>query len=217
MTQKDYSKLHYQRRKENGLCPRCGKKLDREGHYCTECLKKDREYKQENRRFFRDNGLCHYCGKEMLYGQEKQCIKCREKRYEKRKPLTEEQKIRYGNNLKEQQRRLYKERSEQGICTRCGKRKAEPNRKKCGICLDKDAKQARKKRLCRQDEKERRRENNLCYRCGDPIDIDKGQLCSKCYSESCKNLEKARLVKPENKFWKEQNKLISYNMKNIRG
>ena len=185
MTQQEYSKRHYQMRKSNGLCPRCGKELDRQGHYCSECLVKNREYRRENRQFYRENGICPACGKERLFGQERQCIECREKMNERRKPLTGEQKIRYGNHFKEQQRQLYKERAEQGICTKCGKHKAKPGRKKCGICLDKEAAKARERRFNRQDEKQRRKENGLCYHCGQPIDRPTGQLCVKCYDASC--------------------------------
>lgn len=39
LTQKEISHNCYKRRKDNGLCPRCGKPLDRIGHYCTNCLK----------------------------------------------------------------------------------------------------------------------------------------------------------------------------------
>lgn len=204
MAKKDYSGLCRKRRREKGLCPQCSKKIDRDGYYCSECLVKNREYIRENKKFYRDNNLCNICGKERLFGQEKRCITCRQKNYELQKSITEEQRIKHNIYLRKHQKQLYQERSEQGICTRCGKRKANPGRKKCGICLDKNAEQKRKKSFCKQDEKERRKENNLCYRCGEPLDVDKSKLCSKCYDAACKNLEKARAVSPIHKYWKEQ-------------
>lgn len=42
LTQKERSASHYRSRKDNGLCPRCGKPMDREGHYCSSCLEKNR-------------------------------------------------------------------------------------------------------------------------------------------------------------------------------
>lgn len=36
LTQKERSARNYKLKKENGLCPKCGKPLDREGHYCSE-------------------------------------------------------------------------------------------------------------------------------------------------------------------------------------
>lgn len=40
--------------------------------------------------------------------------------------------------FRETQKKLYAERVSNGICTRCGKLKVVPGRKKCGICLEKD-------------------------------------------------------------------------------
>ena len=218
MTANEYSKRHYDKRKQNGLCPRCGKPLDRQGHYCSECLAKNREYRRENRRFYRENSICPACGKEKLFGDEKQCIECREKKNERRKPLTEEQKIRYGNRFKEQQRQLYKERKEQGICPRCGKHKAKTGRVRCGICLDKEATRARERRFDKPNEKEKRKENHLCYRCGEPNDMPQGQLCKKCYDASCEHLRRAREIqRPDNPYWRQQNRLISYNLGGIYG
>lgn len=39
----------YNYRRENGLCPKCGKPLDRKGFYCEECRKKQTTYSRETR------------------------------------------------------------------------------------------------------------------------------------------------------------------------
>lgn len=143
MTETEYARFYYINRKSNGLCPRCGKELDREGHYCSTCLAKTNDYQNETRVFMRSIGVCPYCRKEKLYGDERRCIECSAKAFAYAKPLTEEQKIRYGNNFKEYQRNLYRERADQGICTKCGKRKAKHKRKKCANCLDKESERAR--------------------------------------------------------------------------
>lgn len=145
-TQKEISHEFYKRRKDNGLCPICGKELDREGHYCSECLIKYREYRRSNRKFYKEHRICPVCGKEELYGDERNCILCRQKNYERKNELTEEQKDKYRIRFRTQQRNLYKERSEKGICTRCGKFKAAPTKRKCKICLSKDAELHRLKR-----------------------------------------------------------------------
>lgn len=139
MTQKEISARHYKTRKQNGLCPRCGKPLDREGHYCSKCVEKQRIYQKETRDFYRKNNICTVCGKVEVPKSEKICPECRANINSQRKPLTYEQKKRYGERFKKQQKSLYQKRIEQGICTRCGKRKAEYGRKKCKICLDKNA------------------------------------------------------------------------------
>ena len=98
------------------------------------------------------------------------------------------------------------ERVEQGICTRCGKRKAISGKKKCGICLAKDAEIHRKKYADRPNIREYRKENNLCYFCGNPIDLPDGNnICSACR----KRFEEiAAQRKHDNLYWRQDNKMI---------
>lgn len=204
MTQKEISARYYKKRKQSGLCPRCGNPLDREGYYCSECLEKNRIYRRENREFYREHHLCVDCGKVKVPESEKTCPECRAKRSKWRKPLSEKIK----SDFKHYQKSLYYQRKEQGICTKCGKRKSMPNKVKCGICLAKDAENHRKKKLNKQNTKEYRKENHLCYHCGNEIDVTDGQLCSSC-------LEKCRLngIKGGggNEYWEQDNKLIFTN------
>lgn len=208
LTQKEISARHYKRRKENGLCPRCGQKLDRKGHYCTKCLKKHNEYEKENREFYKKLGICPECRKEKLFGDEKRCISCREKQYKRRKDQMEEQKRKYSENFKKKQKERYKERSENGICTRCGKRKAENGKKKCRICLEKNAEAHRRKRFMGMNVKEYRKENHLCFFCGNPTDRETGNICQSCW-EKCK--ENGLKSRSDNKYWRKYNKLIFKN------
>lgn len=208
MNQKERSRKSYENRKNNGLCPKCGRKLDRQGYYCNECLEKNREYRRENRKFYIAYGLCSNCGKEKVFGSEKQCISCREKSYLNRKPPTEEQKKRQSEKFKEYQKNLYKKRSEEGICTRCGKTKAAYGRKKCFNCLSKDSELHKKRIFSRKDIKEYRKENNLCYHCGAKIENAKTQICSKCL-ERCK--ENGLKSRHNNEYWKADNRIIFKN------
>lgn len=205
LTQKERSAIFYRNRKDSCLCPRCGKPLDRDGHYCSECLEKVNEYNRETREFCREHHICTECRKETVYGTDRICPECRAKRDKYRKSLTEEQKIRYGNHFKEQQKTLYQQRKEQGICTRCGKLKAMPGKAKCGICLAKDAEIHRKRYMNRPNIKEYRKENHLCYYCGCKIDLPKGQLCSSCLERCRQNGIKSG---GGNKYWKDDNKLV---------
>lgn len=129
----------YQFYKRMGICPKCKKKTDREGKQCQECLDKENDYSNKTRKFLKEIGICPVCRKEKLFGNERQCISCRQKNYERNLTITKEQKKRYNDAFRKQQRSLYQERSEKGICTRCGKRKAYYGKKKCKICLDKDS------------------------------------------------------------------------------
>ena len=203
MTRKEINANSYWRRRENGLCPRCGNPLDRDGYYCKKCLEKHNEYKRENKKFFRENGVCPECGKEKLFGDEKMCIACRQRSYERRKPLTEEQRIKNNKKFRERQNYLYKQRSEQGICTRCGKRKPEAGKKKCGICLAKDSDLHKIKG---KNIREYRKENHLCYHCGKEIDRKSGQLCQSCWDRCYENGLKSG---GGNDYWKKDNRLIS--------
>lgn len=119
--------------------------------------------------------------------------------------MTGEQKERYVLHIKSQQRIIYHERSENGICTRCGKRKSAPGKKKCAICLEKDAEFHRRKRFNIPNIKQYRKENHLCYFCGNEIDLPSGNICSKCQENFKKN---GRKHGGENTYWKEQNELI---------
>lgn len=208
LTRKEISARHYKNRKENGLCPRCGNPLDREGHYCSKCLDKVRIYCRESREFYRNNHICVECGKIIVPPSEKRCPECRAKANNRKKPLTNEQKARYEEKFKEKQKILYQQRKEQGICTRCGKRKAITGKTKCGICLAKDAEAHRKQNFDKPNIREYRKENHLCYHCGEEIDLDNGQLCSKCLERCRQNgLKSSR----GNQFWKQENMLIFGN------
>lgn len=204
-TQKERSYKAYRNRKDNGLCPRCGEPLDREGYYCSACLEKVREYNRKNREFYRKNHLCTACGRVAVPEGERICPECRVKQNNRRKPLAEEQKIRYRNKFREQQNALYRQHSEQGICTRCGKRKSVPGKKRCAICLQKDAENHRKRYMDRPDIKEYRKENHLCYFCGEPIDLPTGSSCSKCRE---KFMELAKGRKSDNKYWRYDNRMV---------
>ena len=63
LSQKEYAERFYRKRKENGLCPRCGRELDRIGHYCSICLIKIRTEARLVRQFYKDNGFCTQCRK----------------------------------------------------------------------------------------------------------------------------------------------------------
>ena len=134
MTSKEISAKHYRQRKDSGVCVRCGKeRAPGNKTHCPECLEKVREYDRKTRLFYKSIGICPMCRKDKLFGEEKSCPECRAKR-KKYSTFTEESKI----NNRRKQRELYKECIENGICTRCRKRKAVYNRKKCEICLEKD-------------------------------------------------------------------------------
>lgn len=205
LAQKEKNANLYRSRKENGLCPRCGKPLDRDGHYCNRCLEMEKIYRRGNREFYREHHICTECGRVKVPGGERTCPECRARRDKYRKPLTNEQKEKYGEHFNEQQKSLYWQRKEQGICTRCGKRATMAGKAKCGICLDKDAESHRKIYYQRPGIREYRKENHLCYYCGNEIDLEKGQLCSACLERCRQNGIKGG---GNNDYWKRDNDIV---------
>ncbi len=203
LTQKERSARSYRRRKDNGLCPRCGNKLDREGHYCSKCLEKVNQYNRENRKFMIEQGLCPECRLNTLYGDEHICLECKAKKALYKKPATEKQK----QQMKQYSKTTYQQRKENGICTRCGKRKAEDGKVKCRICLNHDAYLHRKREFQKGNINEVKEKNNLCYMCGNKIDVKSGKLCSKCLKRCEENGRKSS-GSGNNSYWIAQNKLI---------
>ena len=135
---KRWKKL-YERRKAKGECPRCGNTKDREGHYCKACAENHRAYSNETRAFLRSVGICPQCRKNSLIGEQKVCMEClayqAEYRAKNKKPLTEERKRKTSECFKKR----YWGRVEKGVCTNCGKFKPAIGKRKCVVCLEKDA------------------------------------------------------------------------------
>ncbi len=107
---------------------------------------------REDRLFFLSIKICPVCRRNKLYYGEKSCLECKavkneynfEYYHKHRDVLNEQNKVRNRNK--------YKERKEQGLCVDCGVRKTAPNKVRCYICLDKNARDSRNKRL-RQSER----------------------------------------------------------------
>lgn len=124
---------------------------------------------------------------------------------ESRKPLTREQKARYGERFRKQQNLLYKERLRSGICTRCGKRKATNGYVTCAICRNKNAdlKRVRSKTSPRSE----RVQNGLCYFCDNPVKTGY-KVCEKHYQMSVENVKKKEgNIKPHKGVFETQRRL----------
>lgn len=147
---------------EKGLCVNCGKNPVIEGmKSCQECSDKNKERHKERRAFLKEMKLCYRCGINRVYGKETQCPECRAKEYAnylKREPKTEADKKAYNDYSRSRHQLLI----EQGLCTRCAKRKATMGRK-CGICHEHDLEV---RRLRYAENGHDRVEKGLCYYCG---------------------------------------------------
>ena len=121
-----YFRDRYHTLKDNGLCVRCRKPLDRAGCYCTACQQKEKDYRRKNREFYREHNLCPECGKNKLFGDEKMCLDCKMKQqeYRAKHPISEDRRISQNIRSRIKKKSVYAERKANGVCTRCGKRKA---------------------------------------------------------------------------------------------
>lgn len=190
------------RRKSQNLCTRCGKPLDRDGQYCKSCCENVRIEARENRIFRASHHLCTQCGKYAVPESEKICPECRAKNNNRRRMRSEKSK----ENFRTQQKKLYDQRSKDGICVRCGKRKVAMGRKRCGICLQKDAQMHRNLRAMNGDDLRRQWvEQGFCYHCGGEIEDKSMKSCNAC-REKC--APKNQSCAGKNKSWIDDNKLI---------
>ena len=178
------------RRKEQGLCLKCGNPLDREGTYCAECRKIINEEVQETRHWYQNHGICPRCRNNNLFGDEKVCPECSAKAYEyamrSRERLGKEH---YNSQHAESSKKQHHKRIKLGICTRCGKREADVGYKTCGICRVKTRNYKRLK--YGKPNRSERYKQGLCYFCDNPIK-DGYKVCEKHYQM---NVEKSNSSK----------------------
>lgn len=150
----------------------------------------NKQYYEETREFDIKHHLCTTCHKEYAYGNGHTCLLCRAKSSERsqklRSSMTNEQRKKRSQENIIYKRKIANKRKEKGLCTECGIRKAELNKVRCGICLEKDRERHRLKKALNNsvDETKNRQyrlENHLCYNCGVSLDKNnKNTVCDKC-------------------------------------
>lgn len=183
MTRNEYLKQRYKKFRENGLCAKCGKPLDRDGSLCVSCNSKRKTYNRETYKALQEVGICPRCRKNKLYGDEKWCIECTAKESEYR--MKNRDCEHYNEIHRTWAKQQYQKDKENGICTRCHKRKADYGHSTCGICRDKNRRQKSKAYRKKPDRSERYKQG-LCYFCDNPIK-EGYKVCEKHYQQNCKN------------------------------
>lgn len=190
MTQNERYKKFVQKRRSENKCIDCGKPLDRQGYRCTQCNAKLNEEQRKRRQFLKKIGICPRCGKNKLYGDEKVCLECGANEYATAMSSRERLgKDHYNEVHRNWSYSTYQKRKEEGICTRCGKRKADYGLTTCGICRAKDN-ATRLKRQPHKPPRSERYKQRLCYFCDNPIK-DGYKVCEKHYQMNC---EKQKLA-----------------------
>ena len=187
MERSEYVKQWKDKRKASGLCVGCGQPLDRDGSYCTKCRGIINKTTRERRQWYLSHKICPRCGKNDLMGDETVCPECRAKGVNN--TLKNRDKDEYNSYHNEWAKFTYWKRKDEGICTRCGKRKATKGYITCAMCRAKDN-ETRRKREGASDRSDRAKKG-LCYFCENPV--KKGyKVCENHYQMNVKNAEKGR-------------------------
>jgi len=185
----------YYRRKEAGLCTRCGGELEesRKGRVmCGKCAEKANNDKKLDTISYIRVGICPCCRKHRLVGDEHLCFECHEKKIARSKKYRDKCRENDLNEYKtkclESSKKSQKKKMEQGVCVRCGRKKSTYTLL-CEKCKRQDKEKWQEKRgiVC---DKSLRAELGMCVNCGQPA-YPGYKLCKSCYEKSCKNLQKA--------------------------
>lgn len=197
---RDYAARKRIEAKLNGVCPLCGKPVDGEYINCPECRKKISEQARRRREEGKENtsakikrnkqrryklkaeGRCTECGKIDSYTMNgrSMCYECTEKRNARRRE-------RYKNAenkeaILEYMRQRREKLKELGICTECGKRKAELGHSRCSVCLAKHKNQQAQKRWHSASMRGR---DGLCSTCRKNPVKEGYKICESCYQNLC--------------------------------
>lgn len=178
-----------QKLQAQGLCPVCRKPMDREGYSCSECLAKENERHREDVKALVAMGFCRICQKNKAKPNSTYCDDCSQKMYEYNRKRYMDNPEYFHEINRRSQKKTYELRKEQGICTRCGKRKAERGKVKCRLCLDKDA----QRHALKADTipYENRIALGICRFCGNPVK-EGYRTCEKHYQMCCETAKMAR-------------------------
>lgn len=168
-----------------------------------------RQYMKERREWFKSMRCCVECGEQDAYtlNGRRYCYECNEKH----KASNEKN---YNSELAANRAKQYRDKcAENGICTRCKKRKATEGMKTCSTCRAKD-KQRYIKQHTGATPRHLRNDYGLCYKCGKELDGqmntngEKSKLCSSCYASNPKPPKVRMLFTP---FCDTENAMNTWN------
>ena len=206
MERSEYVKQWKERRKSKGLCVGCGNPIDRVGVYCIKCREKINKVTRERRQWYLSHKICPRCGKNDLMGDETVCPECRARNTNN--VLTKRNRSEYNTYHNEWSKITYQNRKKQGMCTRCGKRKATEGMTTCALCRARDN-ETRIARVGTHDRSERT-ENGICYFCDNPT--KKGyKVCEKHYQMNIENAEKGRKTQKAQEYIRSMNRIVYGN------
>lgn len=139
-------------------------------------------------------------------GDETICPECRARNTNN--VLTKRNRSEYNTYHNEWSKITYQNRKKQGMCTRCGKRKATEGMTTCALCRARDN-ETRIARVGTHGRSERT-ENGICYFCDNPT--KKGyKVCEKHYQMNIENAEKGRKTQEAQKYIRSMNRIVYGN------
>lgn len=153
--------IRRQKRRDNHLCPECGRKPAKNKSLCPTCLRKEAEEQRVERLKHRESGLCgicndpatngYYCKKHAKDHHKWQLTTYKNRIKNHRCPYCgkpHEGKVNACDNCRKYHRFLVHRRREKykalGICTRCGSRPALSGFQTCELCHSKEMLRKRK-------------------------------------------------------------------------
>lgn len=138
--------------------------------------------------WLKEHHVCVGCGHEDAEPNRVYCFECAEKRNAKYRKIYQESREEEKEKARKRCKKLYYERKEKGICTKCGKRKVYV--KSTIYCMECYLKENRRlKRYCNGIPKSERPNYGLCYTCG-KRELYSASLCTECYERQSKNMKR---------------------------
>lgn len=197
-------KNFYQKCKEMGKCPNCGKDKGKDGFtLCQSCREKMNSKDQARREKRKEAGLCISCGKPVQDKRHTRCAKCRKKYNDRNKEyyrLHREKQLSLNMDRKRRLKQL-------GLCVDCKKPLQDNEQTLCTECHGIQKKKWReyyashRKDVARRKlaKKQERMQAGLCISCGKAVQDSRYARCTECREKTMR--EARRATKATSKRW----------------
>ncbi len=160
-----------QKRRDNGLCIKCGEVVLEDMALCEKHQLKQLGYQNKIRNKRKKSGLCYMCGKRPPAENRVRCSEC-----------LEYKKLEYHRNRAP----IIKKRIKNHLCVSCGNSNESKN-KLCDSCSDKYNANARLKY-------EKRKQSDVCPRCGINPPKNNCNQCTQCLEKETVLRNKPNIV-----------------------
>ena len=160
----------------------------------------DCERHKEDYAFWKSKGICVCCHQENAVKGKTRCALCADihNEYSANYIHRTNYHTEHADERHEKRKKQREERIANGICVRCGKRKARDGMKTCEICCKKEYRQRLTRMITRgYDTREMRECGNRCVHCGAEERYNGTKLCVNCYNKAIEAQRKAVVASVE--------------------